>query len=128
MAAKSISPGGWRGEDTSDGDTVEMPRPSGSERRRETRLPQEVRVMGRFAGRLVSCRTGDISEGGLFLRTRYAPPVGTFVQLGFSADREQTLFAEGHVRWVRVESDGRTTGCGIALSGGVRPTDLVATL
>jgi hypothetical protein len=63
-----------------------------------------------------------VSERGVFLRTSHPPPVGAFVQLGFAADEGTAFVAEGHVRWVKTEDDGRTVGCGVALTSDIAST------
>ena len=120
-----------REEDASDSDTVEMSeQPLVSwisapvDRRRETRRACEVPVTGRYGHHFISCVSEDISERGIYLRTSHAPPVGAFVQLGFGDDADASFIAEGHVRWVQTEPDGRVVGCGIALTSGITPTSL----
>jgi hypothetical protein len=120
-----------REEDSSEEDTVEMSKPargvvaaaSASDRRREERVLQQVPVTGRYGHHFISCTSADVSERGVFLRTSHPPPVGAFVQLGFAAEEGTAFVAEGHVRWVKTEDDGRTVGCGIALT-----TDIASTL
>ncbi len=118
-------------EDTSEDDTVEMSKParamaaaSASDRRREERVLQQVPVTGRYGHHFISCTSADVSERGVFLRTSHPPPVGAFVQLGFAADEGTAFVAEGHVRWVKIENDGRTVGCGIALTSDIDSTIL----
>jgi hypothetical protein len=118
-----------RGEDTTEDDTVEMSKPpravvaaSASDRRREERILQQVAVTGRYGHHFISCTSADVSERGVFLRTSHPPPVGAFVQLGFAAVEGTAFVAEGHVRWVKTETDGRTVGCGVALTSDIAST------
>lgn len=55
----------------------------------------------------------DISEGGVFIRSRSPLPVGTRVNLKFSVilDDFETVEGEGEV--VRVVGDGEQTGMGV---------------
>ena len=118
-----------RSEDTTEDDTVEISKPpraivaaSASDRRREERVLQQVAVTGRYGHHFISCTSADVSERGVFLRTSHPPPVGALVQLGFAAHEGTAFVAEGHVRWVKTEDDGRTVGCGVALTSDIAST------
>ena len=59
--------------------------------------------------------SGDISEGGLFLSTYRALPVGSAVDLEFSLPgSDSPLRARGEVRWLREHSPDQPRGVGIA--------------
>jgi type IV pilus assembly protein PilZ len=59
--------------------------------------------------------SGDISEGGLFLSTYRALPVGSAVDLEFSLPgSDSPLRARGAVRWLREHAPDQPRGVGIA--------------
>lgn len=59
--------------------------------------------------------SGDISEGGLFLSTYRALPIGSIVELEFTLPgSDRPLYARGEVRWVREHSAFGPRGVGIA--------------
>ena len=81
---------------------------------RQRRL-QALRVRYRRQGEMLEAETDDLSEGGLFIRTRTPADVGTTIQLrvdlgGFG------IALRGIVRWTRPEAQrGRPAGMGLEL-------------
>lgn len=66
------------------------------DRRRHDRLPCEVEVRLHQTGRALSCRTGDLSEGGMLLRV----PDGEKVTVGTNLDATLAGIGRGRVRIV----------------------------
>lgn len=66
------------------------------DRRRHDRLPCEVEVTLHQTGRALSCRTGDLSEGGMLLRV----PDGEKVTVGTNLDATLAGIGRGRVRIV----------------------------
>jgi Tfp pilus assembly protein PilZ len=62
----------------------------------------------------------DIAEGGVFVATYDAPPVGARVDLKLTLPDGSELDVVGVVRWIRdagLASDGLPAGCGIECKG-----------
>ncbi len=92
------------------------------------RMPLETRVLlkfDRFSG-FISEFSSNISQGGMFIRTRTPEPIGTVLDFGFRlGDDYELIHGRGEVVWVRAldESDERLAGMGIRfleLSAGSR--------
>lgn len=75
-------------------------------------INQEFETIDEFIAEYVT----NISQGGVFIRSKNPLPVGTKVTLKFSVilDDFETVEGEGEV--VRVESTGPNTGMGVAFT------------
>jgi len=91
-------------------------------------MPLETRVLlkfDRFSG-FISEFSSNVSQGGMFIRTRTAEPVGTVLDFGFRlGDDYELIHGRGEVVWVRTreEAPERPAGMGIRfleLSAGSR--------
>lgn len=85
-----------------------------TERRKFARIP--VSLMLKFKSfehleHMVEGHIGDLSLGGMFLRTSQVKPVGTTVQMEIPV-RDDTLCIRGEVRGVRY-NNGKPVGMGI---------------
>lgn len=82
---------------------------------REQRSHERMSINKEFASidEFIAEYVMDISEGGVFIRSRSPLPVGTRVNLKFSVilDDFETVEGEGEV--VRVVGDGEQTGMGV---------------
>ncbi len=90
----------------------------GDGRRREVRVPApgELEVLVESFGKFLEQHAGDISLGGMFLRSPAPPPVGTRVRFAFRLrDGSPLLHGLGEVVWRREPGDalGRPPGMGI---------------
>lgn len=88
---------------------------SDENRRRQGRLPVEVKVDYRTVGSFITDYTKDISQGGMFVATSLPLEVGERVRLRLTLPGHQLPFAlEGVVRWnSSVHDKDRTPGMGI---------------
>lgn len=91
-------------------------------------MPLETRVLlkfDRFSG-FISEFSSNVSQGGMFIRTRTAEPIGTVLDFGFRlGDDYELIHGRGEVVWVRTrdEAPERPAGMGIRfleLSAGSR--------
>jgi uncharacterized protein (TIGR02266 family) len=89
-------------------------RPSSIERRRRARLGCEFEVEFLGDSHLIAGLTQDISEGGVFVATYQALPLGTVVSLGLELPSGRVV-VQGAVRWRRdgVEDSELRPGLGI---------------
>jgi uncharacterized protein (TIGR02266 family) len=95
------------------------PEASRVERRRGSRIPVELTVFVHAAAHFFQAETVDVSQGGMFLATDLALPVGTRVVLDFGLPgATEPLELEAVVRWGRTEGDQLKTGAprGLALA------------
>lgn len=83
------------------------------ERRKHPRLRFELAVDVRSGHSLFSARTADISEGGVFIRTRSRIRIGSEIHLGLRLDHEHVSII-GVVSWVFSGDDGQVQGVGVA--------------
>jgi len=89
----------------------------------DARSVEEMRAAYRFNLQVdVSLRSEDnffqgfsenISEGGVFIATLAPPATGTVVNLTLTVGDDESVGVQGVVRWIRVNSDGDATGCGV---------------
>jgi uncharacterized protein (TIGR02266 family) len=70
-----------------------------TERRRASRLPIEVDVHVEGAAHRFDATTADLSNGGMFVLTHRAIPVGTHVMLGFTLPNGTALEVLAAVQW-----------------------------
>ena len=85
------------------------------EQRASPRVAVAVEIIFASDSQFFSGLSGDISEGGLFLSTYRALPIGSAVDLEFSLPgSDAPLHARGVVRWLREHSTGQPRGVGIA--------------
>lgn len=100
------------GRDNPSGETTHPG--DGPERRRHRRIPinQEFACIEDYISEYVT----DISQGGVFIRSKNPLPVGTTVTLHFSVIVEdfQTIEGEGEV--IRVDMSSGNMGMGIAFT------------
>ncbi len=86
------------------------------EHRRAPRLPVDIKVDYRTVGSFITDYTGNISKGGLFIRTSLPLEVGTRVRLRLTLPDGDAPFAlDGVVRWTATARDKEkaTPGMGI---------------
>lgn len=85
------------------------------EQRASERVAVAVEINLASDSQFFSGLAGDISEGGLFVSTYRALPIGSAVDLEFSLPgSDAPLHARGVVRWLREHSTGQPRGVGIA--------------
>ncbi len=94
-----------------------------AQQRADARSVEEMRAAHRFNLKVdVSLRSEDnffqgfsenISEGGVFIATLAPPSTGTVVNLTLTVGDDESVGVQGVVRWIRVNSDGEATGCGV---------------
>lgn len=77
------------------------------------RVPFHGRVRLIQGQHVVAAKAGDLSEGGLFVETKFPPGVGSKVRVFIELDRQIILHMEAFVRWIRVDDRSRVTGCGL---------------
>lgn len=58
--------------------------------------------------------SGDISEGGAYIRTRQPPGVGSEIMLTIRLDDNLSLATTAQVRWIGIDERYRPTGCGVS--------------
>lgn len=96
---------------------VEAPRdplPSGVHDRRSTpRVAIEVEVSFGSDSQFFAGLSGDISEGGLFIATYRAVPIGARLEVDLALP-DGKVHVAGQVRWARPASDGTPPGIGLA--------------
>lgn len=87
---------------------------SNDDRRQHNRIPinREFETIDEFISEYVT----DISQGGVFIRSKNPLPVGTKVTLKFSVilDDFETIEGEGEV--IRVEKSSEGSGMGVAFT------------
>lgn len=96
--------------------------PDHTERRRFRRVRLQVRVTATGASNLYAGVSNDISEGGVFLATQVAPPIGTLVDLTLVLGGDGVFEVHGVVRWERVAGPGVDGPSGV----GIQFLDLTA--
>lgn len=84
-----------------------------SERRSWNRTALDVEVTLTSDSQFFAGLSGDVSEGGLFVQTYKAYPVGGRVIVAFSLPTGE-IRTPGVVRWVRPATEGTPPGLGIA--------------
>jgi uncharacterized protein (TIGR02266 family) len=100
---------------TSQRDVEEALAAVAEEQRASQRVAVAVDIHLASDSQFFSGLSGDISEGGLFLSTYRALPVGCPVDIELTLPGTDTrLHAHGEVRWVREHSTGQPRGVGIA--------------
>jgi uncharacterized protein (TIGR02266 family) len=82
------------------------------ERRSEQRIPLEVEISLSSESEFFTGLTGDISRGGILIRTYKNLPVGTALALTFTLP-EGSVSGTGKVRWIREQEDGSTRTVGV---------------
>ncbi len=96
---------------------MNKPAPAPKEMRAHRRAPLTVEVTLESENNFYTGITGDVSEGGVFIATYTAPPVGATVELVLSLPHSTEVFdVRGVVRWVRpldACGHGLVPGCGI---------------
>lgn len=90
------------------------------ERRQSARVPVTLELSYFSAGQLARDLVTDVSEGGLFVRTRKPLPIGTEVELHVELPEGVTRL-QGRVVWLRGPRAGED-GMGIAFVGEVPPS------
>jgi CRP/FNR family cyclic AMP-dependent transcriptional regulator len=79
-------------------------------RRTEERISAKIRITFKKAGDFFKAYIGNLSPGGLFIKTNHAVPAGTILGLEFNLpDSDNLIQAKGKVVWARSkeESDER---------------------
>lgn len=87
--------------------------PPERERRAYPRVALEIEVTLGSESQFYAGLTGDVSEGGIFVSTYQAIPVGERVSVSFKLPNGETK-ATGVVRWMRPASEGAPPGLGIS--------------
>lgn len=88
---------------------------SASENRKYLRVPSRLRCWCEGENITVYARIGNLSEGGLFLRTSTPLHEGSRAVLRFGADN--SVEAQARVVWARVEGQGGPPGMGLQFEG-----------
>lgn len=89
--------------------------PAAGQRRRALRVRTHLKLLVTTQVAQELLHAHDLSEGGLFVRTRRPSPPGTPLQLELQDRAGHSVELEGTVAWVRSESDGLgPAGMGIA--------------
>ncbi len=83
------------------------------ERRRTDRHPIEAVITATSQSNFWCGFSDNISEGGVFVATPSAPPVGAIVHLSIRVGAEPQVTAIGEVRWHRFDAEGFLCGCGV---------------
>lgn len=78
------------------------------------RVPFEGEVTLVQGGHKTKARSGDLSEGGVFVETPIPPGVGCHVRVVLRLDDTVTLTAEGCVRWLEIVDERHVAGCGVS--------------
>ncbi len=86
-----------------------------SDSRKYDRVPCRLRCWCESDNVAVYARIGNLSEGGLFLRTSTPLERGAKATLRFGDEDGIKAFAE--VRWARVEGQGGPPGMGLSFEG-----------
>jgi uncharacterized protein (TIGR02266 family) len=86
-----------------------------SENRKNLRVPSRLRCWGEGENITVYARIGNLSEGGIFLRTSTPLGEGSRATLRFGAD--DCIEAPARVVWARVEGQGGPPGMGLIFEG-----------
>lgn len=91
--------------------------PSEAERRRAERLGSEFEVEFLDDTHLISGLTQDISQGGLFVATYHALPIGSQISLAIELPGGR-IEVRGEVRWARAEREAleQRPGFGVAFT------------
>lgn len=86
-----------------------------AENRKFTRTPSRLRCWCEGENVTVYARIGNLSEGGLFLRTSTPLQRGSRALLRFGAD--PSIQASARVIWSRMEGQGGPAGMGLMFEG-----------
>jgi uncharacterized protein (TIGR02266 family) len=86
-----------------------------SENRKNLRVPSRLRCWCEGENITVYARIGNLSEGGIFLRTSTPLGEGSRATLRFGAD--DAIEAPARVVWARVEGQGGPPGMGLIFEG-----------
>ncbi|MCA9624445.1 MAG: PilZ domain-containing protein [Myxococcales bacterium] len=81
-------------------------------RRKHPRLRFDIAIDIESGHSLYSARTRDVSEGGVFVKTRAPIKVGTEIHLRLNLNGEH-IAAMGEVMWQLDDSSGRRVGIGV---------------
>jgi type IV pilus assembly protein PilZ len=93
----------------------------GAERRGHRRFPASIQVDYADGDTFLFAYLQNISEMGIFVRTKEPVPVGTRLKLRFHVDEAEPLVLKGEVTWINpVRADGENINPGM----GVRFVDL----
>ena len=80
----------------------------GPENRQDPRLPHGTEVQVENEGEFVEKFSGNVSRGGIFVKTPRPLPVGREVVLKIALAGGGYLEAEGTVTWSRIDEDPQT--------------------
>lgn len=86
-----------------------------AENRKSARVPSRLRCWCEGENITVYARIGNLSEGGLFLRTSTPLDEGSTALLRFGS--EHPIEARARVVWARVEGQGGPPGMGLEFEG-----------
>ena len=89
------------------------------ENRKQPRVPLEVEVSLESDSNFYTGITGNVSEGGVFVATYTAPPIGALVSVRLKLGEREPFELTGRVCWARpVEraAEHAPAGCGIRFS------------
>lgn len=87
-------------------------------RRIDPRYERQLDVELVFEGKKQTCRTQNLSLGGLYVESAFAPPLGSTVQLRFVLPTQpEAVEVGGDVRWVVKKGAGDLSGVGIRFQG-----------
>ena len=81
------------------------------ENRKHVRVPSKLRCWCEGENVTVYARIGNLSEGGLFLRTSTPLPEGSRAMVRFGS--ENAIEAEATVMWKRADGEGGPPGMGL---------------
>lgn len=85
------------------------------EKRRFARIQVDLKLKFKSLSKLeglIEARAADISEGGIFLRTKNIKETGTCVEIEFPVSEHESCFVRGTVRSIRYDR-GEPLGMGI---------------
>lgn len=93
-------------------DKADIAADQGQDRRRDERVPIELKVQYRRFNSFFSDYARNISKGGLFIQTPKPLPIGTEFLFRLGIPEQQAPFElRGEVKWI--ESEGDSPGMGI---------------
>lgn len=81
--------------------------------RRYPRLKLHARITLKSDTNFFMGFSENISQGGVFVSTMSPPEVGEFIELVLKVGDAEPIQVRGVVRWVRLDPDGTTSGCGV---------------
>lgn len=85
------------------------------QRRAFERLDIELAVDVKSEHNFFTGFSANISEGGIFIATHQARPVGSLVEIEFSLPGERPIAARARVRWTKVYHEGSDGSPGLGL-------------